>query len=346
MTITPCLLPEYAPVSAVLLALPYAGGDWDNNFQQARQCYRAIVEALLLNDPDVEVWLLVKADWQAWAESLGISDADRTRLRLINTIDYNDTWTRDYGPLGVTGAQGVEFRSFIFNGWGGKYTATADTRVAACLSEEGTLPAVEDVALVLEGGALEINSQGVLLVNRDCIVDEARNPGLDDAAMAQQLRDWLGVSEIEWIADINLEGDDTDGHIDTLARFIDDQTLVYCGENSRHHDADALASLHQQLQVIARKRNWTIHGLPSPVIRSQVDGRLLPATYANFLMANRRLYLPVYGVPEDTDAVAIIAQLAPDYDIVPVRCEALLEQHGSLHCATMQIPVFQAEVSA
>lgn len=336
------LLPEYSATQSILLALPYAGSDWDNNLQQALDCYQRMVKAFLSADKGVNVLILVHPNchWKAWFSRLGLDDSERLRLKVIADIRYNDTWVRDYGPLTcvdeVCGAETISYKSFGFNGWGGKYPAGDDNNVALQLVRYGIAPLVKR-PLILEGGALEINSQGVLLVNRDCIVDVARNPHMTELGIATVLHHELGAEDIEWVFGVSLTGDDTDGHIDTLARFISDERVVCSGRNTEHPDSGQLQKLYDQLQTICDARHWQLQELPTPIVRSTLDNRLLPATYANFLMCNQCVFSPVYGVPEDKSAITVLEKLLPDKQVVPVRCEALLEQHGSLHCATMQI---------
>lgn len=324
------LLPEWAPSKAVLIAWPYPGSDWQANLPAAQACYRELLKTL---SNIVDVWLLLHPSIPRaeFTQSLVAADIDLARVTIETSVLYDDTWTRDYGPLSLN----TGYLQFGFNGWGGKYAAPNDNAVAAHISHLlGQAPV--DAGFICEGGGLETNGS-VLLVNEDCIVDNLRNPGLDAAQLSEYLIRWLGVDSLEWVRNIQLTGDDTDGHIDTIARFTNSQTLVYAGRNPAHPDTDSLDSLHLQLNGIASRRGWTLVELPSPVVRSHLDGRVLPATYANFLICNGNILVPIYGVEEDVAALAQIQHAAPEYAIIPVRCEALLEQHGSLHCATMQI---------
>lgn len=324
------LLPEWAPVRAVLIAWPYPGSDWQDNLGPANACYLDLLEAF---SSVVDVWVLLhdKVDQQWFSQQCVLRQLPEKRIHIERSIRYNDTWTRDYGPLSLQDG----YIAMTFNGWGGKFNATDDNRVSAQLQSRLGRD-LRKFAFVGEGGALETNGQ-TLLVNADCAVDELRNPGLDRAAVADQLGRLLGISDIEWVDEVTLTGDDTDGHIDTIVRFSDARTLVYAGRNPNHPDAETLNSLHQQVSAIAERRNWRTFELPSPLVRSALDGRQLPATYANFLIVNETVFVPVYGVAEDTAALKILAAAFESKTLVPVRCEALLEQHGSLHCATMQI---------
>lgn len=326
----PHLLPEWAPVRCVLLAWPRPQGDWQANFAQVQACYWRLLKALTSK---IDVWLLLPTE-QHQTEFLAeceVNEIPVDRLLCITEVPYNDTWIRDYGPLSTHSG----YCSFTFNGWGGKYPADEDDRVPQALSAR-LGATINKVSLVCEGGALETDG-AVLLMNADCVVDEHRNPGLSRELMSQALQTTLGPLQVEWLEDIALTGDDTDGHIDTIARFAPGQRLIYTGRNERHPDTVALHALHRQVSDLAGRYGWELFELPTPEIHSEVDQRLLPGTYANFLIVNEHVFAPVYGVMEDSQALSVLSAAFPDHEVIPVRCEALLEQHGSLHCATMQV---------
>ncbi|MFO1369692.1 MAG: agmatine deiminase family protein [Marinagarivorans sp.] len=322
--------PEWANTRAITVAWPFPASDWNGNLAQAQLCYANMVAAFSCVVP---VWLLVhpSVPLNSVTSSLRAAQTNLAQVELIHSINYNDTWLRDYGPLSCSSG----YIQFEFNGWGGKYAAPDDNQVPTQLAAWlGQTP--KACSLICEGGGLETNGE-ILLVNQDCIVDDARNPGSTCESMADMLREWLGVTEIEWLQGIQLTGDDTDGHIDTIARFVAPDVIVYSGKNPQHPDAEALNRLDAQINSIAQRRNWQVFALPTPQYNSLLDGRLLPATYANFLICNQTIFVPVYGLPEDEQALAVLATACPDSTLIPIRCEALLEQHGSLHCATMQI---------
>lgn len=324
------LLPEWAPVDAVLLAWPYPTGAWCDNYQQVVRCYWDMLAAISSAAP---IWLLYHSelDAEVMISGLGKRNIARDRVVLIRDIPYDDTWIRDYGPLSLSRG----YLSYTFNGWGGKYAALNDNRVAERLAEY-LQPAPQKLPFVCEGGALETNGRQ-LLANADCLVDEHRNARLSEPEVEAKLLSDLGLERVIWLHGAALTGDDTDGHIDTIVRFTDASGLVYAGRSEHHPDAQVLARLHQQVQAIAASYVWQTFELPSPTYRSVLDDRILPCTYANFLIVNGKVFAPIYGLPEDEQALVILRQAFADYTIVPVRCEALLEQHGSLHCATMQI---------
>lgn len=331
------MLPEWAPVQAIMMAWPYPHGDWHSNYDQVLDCYWSLLGALATH---VDVWLMVHPSLDCDGLIVEIARRQLNRERIeITVMTYDDTWMRDYGPIST--ASGC--LSFTFNGWGGKFPADQDNQLAPSLFQTKAL-AITPVDFVCEGGALETNGL-VLLMNANCVVDDNRNPGFSQSDIEKVLVQNLGVTECVWLEGICLTGDDTDGHIDTIARFASLDTLLYSGPNEHHVDAACLQSLHDQVQKHAARLGWRTIALPSPEYRSLVDQRLLPCTYANFLIVNDVVFAPVYGLDEDQQALTQLRNAFPEAIIVPVRCDALLEQHGSLHCATMQVAVQSLSVS-
>jgi agmatine deiminase len=341
------LLPEWSPCRAVLLAWPYPGSDWDETLDEVSDCYWRLLGALLSDVASpVHAWVLLhpSMDSRAWQREFNAKGLPGEQLKLLTNVPYDDTWIRDYGPLSLgKDNRCTEYLDFAFNGWGGKYPAEADDSVSSRLAS-----ALEQTPVrqewVVEGGALEVNGAGVLLANKDCVVDSRRNASLNEQQVIRLLQDQLGVNTIEWLEGICLTGDDTDGHVDTIARFAAEDCIVYAGRNDAHPDSEVLERLHRQIAGICQRHGWRQMELPSPLVHSRVDNRLLPATYTNFLIVNQRVLTPVYGVPEDNQALAVLQHAFPTFTIVPVDCAALVEQHGSLHCATMQVAQQQVRV--
>ena len=276
--------------------------------------------------PHQPVVLLTPADTPASS-----IDVDGPGLELV-PARYNDTWCRDYGPIVMCRAGRRLALDFHFDGWGGKYPAYDDDRVPARLFEQGAFPgeSLSRCGLVLEGGAFDTDGAGTLLVNGYCL--ETRLPGMDRDAISAHLRAELGVQRIAWIHVPALPGDDTDGHIDTLARFASpcDVTWQATGE------ADTDAHLADQLEsaLAAAGCAPALHRLPpAEGIESG-----LPASYANFLFANGALLVPAYGVATDETARAVLADIHPDREVLSVSARAMIHQFGALHCATMHLP--------
>lgn len=325
----PAFLPEWSPTGAVLLAWPYPQGDWRSNFSQVEHCYWDILTALTQY---VDVWLL-------YHDSLSLLDFEATlaqrkingeRIKVFH-LAYEDTWIRDYGPLSTSHGL-IKYR---FNGWGGKYPSVLDNQAVEHVLQKQDV-AFKNVEFVCEGGALETDGEK-LLMNSNCVVDAARNPNMHLLDIERQFAADFGDLQVIWLHDICLTGDDTDGHIDTIARFASPERIVYAGPNAQHSDAEALLRLQGQIEELASQHDWHAYALPTPEFVSAVDGRILPCTYANFLICNSVVFAPIYGIAEDDQALSVLQRAFADFKIIPVRCEALLEQHGSLHCATMQI---------
>lgn len=326
-----CLMPEWSSVRAVVIAWPYIEGEWGSSFEQINKCYQDILRAF---SEEVETWVLVHPLAQTQFEAIRLSlISNSSNCKTIRSIitEYDDTWVRDFGPLSLN----TGFLSFQFNGWGNKYPAERDNAINEKLLAH--LPSMRVSSLVAEGGALEINDHGILLANKDCLLDKKRNPNLSEQQVLEALAQELGVAEFALIENIALSGDDTDGHIDTLARFVNNHQILYCGINRDHPDCDALESLQSQLQALADKHRWQLAALPTPVVRDDENTRVLAASYANFLICNATIFVPTYDVEEDATALEVFRRVFSSYKIKAVACRALLEQNGSLHCASMQL---------
>ncbi|KGD63886.1 peptidyl-arginine deiminase family protein [Alcanivorax nanhaiticus] len=327
-------LPEWHPQWGVLLAWPDPETDWADHLAEAEQCYLDILAALL----DHEHVLLVCRNEslhnriQRLVAQRGIS---AERLKLV-IADYNDTWARDFGPLAVEIDESVELLDYTFTGWGGKFDASRDNALNSALP--WSLP-LRPQQLVLEGGAVDTDGLGHLLTTRHCLRNPNRNPTLSEQELTDLLKAQLGVKDIWWLDHGELEGDDTDAHVDTLARFVDARTLAYvqCTDSSDSH-YPALQRMEQELQALAHAHHLTLVPLPLPTAQYSREGERLPATYANFLITNEKILLPVYGCETDQPAMDALAAVAGERTVTPVNCRVLIEQHGSLHCVTMQLP--------
>ncbi|MCG8391548.1 MAG: agmatine deiminase family protein [Pseudomonadales bacterium] len=327
-------LPEWHPQWGVLLAWPDPDTDWANHLAAAEQCYLDILAALLDHQ---HVLLVCRSETlrnriERLVAQRGINPS---RLRIL-IADYNDTWARDFGPLAVEDQGELRLLDYTFTGWGGKFEAEQDNALNASLPWQ--LP-LDRQPLVLEGGAVDTDGQGNLLTTRHCLRNPNRNPSLSEEALSEQLKQQLGIRDIWWLDHGELEGDDTDAHVDTLARFVDARTLAYvqCTDSSDSH-FPSLNAMERELQALATAHNLTLVPLPLPTAQYSREGERLPATYANFLITNNKILLPVYGCDTDSQALAALQTVAGDRTVTPINCRVLIEQHGSLHCVTMQLP--------
>lgn len=334
-------LAEWHPQWGVLLAWPHPDTDWADNLAEAETCYAQIVSAISLRE---NVLLLCHdAEHQAHIEAvLSVMNYVPARVHFVQ-MPYNDTWARDFGFITVMHDGKPLLLDFTFNAWGGKFDAALDNAVNAHLANLPLLAGntLATYPLVMEGGSLETDGQGTLLTTEICLLNPNRNPSLDKAAIETQLRAALGVERILWLAHGHLEGDDTDAHIDTLARFADTQSIVYmsCNDTTDSH-YKALQAMEAELKALRQPNGEPYRLFPIPLPAAIHDaGRRLPASYVNFLIINGAVLLPVYA-DECFDPVAIEQMQAafPQHDIIPIDCRALIAQNGSLHCVTMQIP--------
>ena len=271
---------------------------------------------------------------------LGVSEA---RLSLV-IAPSDDTWARDHGPLTVIDHGKPLLLDYRFTGWGGKFAAERDNALNGVLAAQNvfTPPLHNMQQLVLEGGAVESDGQGTLLTTRSCLLNSNRNPHLDEAAVERLLEEQLGINRVLWLENGYLEGDDTDSHIDTLARFCDEHTIAYvrCNDEADPH-FEALNAMERELKAFRRTdgQPYRLVALPWPrPCLDPEDGHRLPATYANFLIINGAVLMPSYADPADYTALKALSEAFPTRDIIPIDCRQVIRQHGSLHCLTMQLP--------
>jgi agmatine/peptidylarginine deiminase len=331
---------EWEPQSGVLLAWPHDESDWRSQLHTVEPSYVAIASAIARFEP---VLILcrdegVRARAQSACRMGGIDEA---RLRLF-VLPYDDTWIRDTGPLSVCRGGQPQILDFGFNAWGGRYAHAQDAELVSGLHRLGLFgqaPA-RKFPLVLEGGSIETDGMGSLLTTRSCLLSPNRNPHLDQAAIEAVLQEALGIDRILWLSGGCIEGDDTDGHVDTLARFCNAETIAFstCRDRADVH-WEALQQLESELKPL-RTRGGKLYRLiplplPSPVFDD--EGKRLPANYANFLILNGAVLIPQYADAADAIALERLRRAFPDRELVPVDCRALVTQYGSLHCMSMQL---------
>jgi agmatine/peptidylarginine deiminase len=337
-----CLIPEWAEQSAVLLAWPYAESDFSPWLPAVEATYAAIAEAVAQRQSLI-VACRNEAHRAAIAARLAARGVDAGRVRYA-LIPYNDVWVRDTAPLTVQTREGVRLLDFRFNGWGGKYEHGADAALAGNLHGTGALGStpLRKVDLVLEGGSIESDGFGTLLTTTRCLLNPNRNPELSREQIAARLRAELGAEKILWLEHGHAEGDDTDAHIDTLARLCSPDTLAYtaCDRpgDSLYGEFQAMAEQLETFTSISGQY-YRLVPLPIPEPIHSEEGDRLPATYANFLIINGAVLVPIYNDPADAVALERLAGCFPGREIVAIDCVPLIRQYGSLHCMTMQFPL-------
>lgn len=323
-----------------MLTWPHPGTGWAPILAQTFQVFAQIASAISRDEIVLNVCGNPRQQ-ETIAELLETSGAHRERLRFA-LADSDDTWARDHAPISTVTGDSVQLNDFAFDGWGGKYPARRDTRINRKLDRQGIFGKAEMYThqLVLEGGAIETDGLGTLLATRSSVLDRARNPRMTDREIELLLREVLGIRRFLWLDHGELSGDDTDAHIDILARFTDPHTIVYSSAPADDQDHQALNAMCQQLCSFrnADGNPYRLRELPFPGILRDEDGRRLPAGYANFLVTNQSVLVPVYGVPADTQAMILLGDCFPGRRVVPIDCRTLVQQNGSLHCLTMQLP--------
>ena len=338
------LAAEWQQQGAVLMAWPHPGTDWAPVMERAEPVFRALALAILASED-----LIICCNNRSQCSDVRSIIKARAQGKKLNgrlhtaVARTNDTWARDFGPLTLTNGHEHQLLDPCFNAWGNKFDASLDNRVNQTLHGQGYLGRLPMVTTptVMEGGALETDGAGTLLTTRHSLLNPNRNGDVTAQWMEARLAGTLGISRVLWLENGQLDGDDTDGHIDTLARFCSPGCILY--QACDHHDDPhypALRAMADELRGFARADGapYELIPLPWPEPVHAADGRRLPATYANFLILNEAVLVPVYGVPQDEDACSILARCFPQRRIEAIQCRPLLEQGGSLHCLTMQLP--------
>lgn len=289
-------------------------------------------------------WAPILPEITAVYEEMAREIRKREPLLIVDSIPHNDTWARDHGFITVVEEQDKILLDFQFNGWGEKFEATLDNEINRHLYEQGLVKGQYEGHLdfVLEGGSIESDGRGTIFTTECCLMAPHRNQPLTRQQIEDRLKEWLGAERIVWLQHGSLIGDDTDGHIDTLVRICPDDTLLYTGGDDDHPDLLLMEQELQQLRTLdGRPYRLLRLPLPRPIYEegegTEERGERLPATYANYLVINGAVLVPTYDQPDlDQEALRIVGQAFPDRDIVGIDCRAVIRQHGSLHCCTMQ----------
>ena len=332
---------EWTPQSGVMLTWPRSDVEWNPDYASAERCHTAIAKEISLRQP-----VIITCMDEAHAERIRgyVRDAGGRPERLrIYPFPSNDAWARDHGPITVLKDGKLTLLDFVFNGWGTKYPHEEDNRLSRRLHAAGAFGAtpLESIDLVLEGGSIEVDEEGTLLTTESCLLNPNRNPKLKRADIEALLKKYLGIDRILWLKHGAIDGDDTDGHIDTLARLCDGRTIAYqaCQDADDPHYA-GLKAMEEELKALRRKDGQPYKLVPLPWPQAVIDhtGRRLPATYANFLIMDSAVLVPTYNDSVDAAALKALAGCFPGREIVSVPCRSLIYQYGSLHCVTMQFP--------
>lgn len=330
---------EWEPQSGIQLTWPHSGTDWAPMLDEISQCYARIVREIIRFEPVMIV--TPSAD----IVHPYIEDLDQDRIHICEVRGTNDTWARDHGGITVTNNDKPAVFNFIFNGWGMKYPANYDNQIVSEMeSGQAFAPGIKVFSppFVLEGGSIESDGCGTVLTTASCIFSKNRNEPWLGRNTKDDLAFFLGADRLLILKHGYLEGDDTDGHVDTLARFCDPETIAYvqCTDPEDSHFDELLAMECELLALrTAEGKPYRLISLPMAEPVFDEDGYQLPATYANFLILNGAVLVPAYGNDElDEQAREVLQTAFPDREIISVDCLPLIQQGGAIHCATMQYP--------
>ncbi|MEG1749671.1 MAG: agmatine deiminase family protein [Tannerellaceae bacterium] len=335
---------EWYPQSAIQLTWPHAGTDWAPMLDEVIPCFVSIAKEVIKH----EGLLIVCPDQEDVRAQLG--EVDYTRIRFCE-METNDTWARDHAGITVFEEGVPTVYDFVFNGWGMKFAANLDNLITRKLFRSGlfadpVLP-MNMQPLVLEGGSIESDGKGTLLTTVECLSSVNRNEYLGQEQLEYHLKEIFGLERILWLESGYLAGDDTDSHVDTLARFCKEDTIAYvqCTDEADEH-FDELQAMEEELQAFTQTNGEPYHLIPLPMADPvEWDGVRLPATYANFLILNGAVLLPFYNSPKDEVARAALQAVFTNREVVGIDCLPLIKQHGSLHCVTMQYPAGVVETN-
>lgn len=325
---------EWEKQSFLQLTFPHPQSDWNYLLDKVSACFVEIIEitARFQN-------VLVVCDNIQRVQSYFTT----TQNIFFTEIESNDTWARDHGGITVLEDGEALIHDYVFNGWGNKFDAQLDNQITKKLFKKSVFNNCGLISsdFILEGGSIESDGKGTILTTSACLLSKNRNEHLSKQQIEQILKKDFGCHRILWLENGYLAGDDTDSHIDTLARFCDENTIAYVGcNNPIDEHFNALQKMKAELQSFKNfeGKPYKLVELPFPDACFDDEGNRLPATYANFTIINEAVLVPVYGLSQDKPALEILAGCFPGKEIIAINCRILIEQHGSLHCVTMQYP--------
>ena len=333
---------EWTKQDGILLAFPHQDSDWREYLAEVREVYCQIIyeiiqiqSCLVLCQNKEEVKQIIKS----YAKNSQWNLEYLKNLYLIE-IPTNDTWARDFGGITINYQGQNLVLDYGFNGWGLKFAANYDNNITKQLHKLGIFKQIKTKKIILEGGSIESNGEGIILTNTQCLLESNRNPAYSQNKIEKILKKDFGAKKILWLNYGYLAGDDTDSHIDTLARFIDKNTIAYlkCEDKNDEH-YQALAKMEKELKKLKNLNQKPFKLVSLPFCEAKYfHNERLPATYANFLFLNGAVLLPIYRDKNDNKAIKILQKALPKHKIIPIDCSVLIRQHGSLHCISMQFP--------
>ena len=331
---------EWALQSAVQLTWPHENTDWRPILTEIENVYIELAKAI----SQYQIVVIACHDEQLQQRVGALLTEHQANLSQVRTFiaPCNDTWARDHGPITLTNGSQSKVLDFTFNAWGAKYESNLDNEITAKLASQPFFNAdsIVSLDLILEGGSIESDGNGTILTTTRCLLNENRNKHLSQQEIEHALLTNLGMEKVIWLKHGYLSGDDTDAHIDTLARFAPEGIVYVKCEDSSDPHFEELNQMELELKSATDKHGmpYSLFPLPMPKPVLDEEGEPLPATYANYLIINDAVLVPTYNDVADQDALDIIAAAHPGRAIIGIDCRAVIKQFGSLHCLTMQIP--------
>lgn len=331
------LLPEWHEQDAILLTWPHPNSPWKENLEQVEATYLQLTQHIS-QEQAVIIQLDSSCDVLRIVKQLNSADAKLDNC-YVAYLDSDDTWTRDHGPISILSDGAPALLDFNFNGWGQKFDFTKDNALNKQMHEQKLLPDIKYVNWVLEGGSIETDGEGILLTTEECLLNPNRQIA-EKTQVEALLKNEFGISKVLWLTQGFISGDDTDSHIDTLARLAPANRIIFqgCQDNNDLH-YHPLNQMKQELESFTNHRDkpYQLIELPLPKPIYADDGHRLPATYANFLITNKLVLLPTYQDDSDEVALELVQAAFADRKVIGIPALPLIDEHGSIHCITMQL---------
>ena len=319
------LIGEFEAQSFTQIIFPHEFSDWKPYLKEAQLNFINIINAVIKYQKCLVICYDIKSVKTHFEES-----------KNLFFIEYktDDTWARDCSTLCIQEDKELKLLDFTFSAWGGKFESSKDNHMSRSIAKHYSKK-MQQVDFILEGGGIESNGADTLLTTASCMLNKNRNSELNAVQTTQMLNAVFGATKILYLEHGYLSGDDTDSHIDTLVRFINADTLMYvkCDDENDEHYKE-LKLMEEELFALAKEHHLNLVALPMSNAL-YYDEERLPATYANFLFVNGAILVPIYGVASDEEALKVFRETFTSRDIIPINCETLVRQHGSLHCVTM-----------
>lgn len=322
---------EWETQDAIQITWPSENTDWEDNLVLVEACFLQIAQLVSKNQK-----LIIIHEVARNPKSL-FSAVELLNIQLIET-DFNDTWARDYAAISIVENGVSKLKNFVFNGWGNKFNASRDNQLNQELFKRKVYNNLSNIDFILEGGSIESNGNGVILTTKKCLLNTNRNKHLSQEKIEEIIKKELFAEKIIWLDTGEIIGDDTDAHIDTLARFVNESCILHvkCYDED-NPNFEELNKMESELKLFTNINGESFQLIPVPLPTIIEDGAYLAATYANFLITNHSVLVPTYNCEEDELVINIFKSIFPNREIEGVNCREIIKQNGSLHCLTMQL---------